>query len=108
MAQWRDAFASCLQETWRPQDEDHEEFELCDLEGGHTFIGVGQAHNSAGRGSQGVGILLSPSATRAWHLAKTRYGRSHLVNDLGPRVLLLAVTLTLQETARREQPMSFS
>ena len=95
MAQWRDAFASCLQETWRPQD--HEE--LCDLEGGHTFIGVGQAHNSAGRGSQGVGILLSPSATRAWHLAKTRYARSHLVNDLGPRVL--AVTLTLQETATK-------
>jgi hypothetical protein len=95
VAQWRDAFASCLQETWRPQD--HEE--LCDLEGGHTFIGVGQAHNSAGRGSQGVGILLSPSATRAWHLAKTRYGRSHLVNDLGPRVL--AVTLTLQETATK-------
>jgi len=95
VAQWRDAFASCLQETWRPQD--HEE--LCDLEGGHTFIGVGQAHNSAGRGSQGVGILLSPSATRAWHLAKTRYGRSHLVNDLGPRVL--AVTLTLQETVTK-------
>ena len=64
VAQWRDAFASCLQETWRPQD--HEE--LCDLEGGHTFIGVGQAHNSAGRGSQGVGILLYlvPPAHGTW------------------------------------------
>ena len=35
VAQWRDAFASCLQETWRPRD--HEE--LCDLEGGHwTYL----------------------------------------------------------------------
>ena len=42
-----------------------------------------------------MGILLSPSATRAWHMAKTRYGRSHLVNRV------LAITLTLQETTAK-------
>ena len=65
VAQWRDAFASCLQETsWRPQD--HEK--LCDLEGGHTFIGVGQALNSAGRGSQGwvSSSHLVPPAHGTW------------------------------------------
>ena len=49
------------------------------------------------------GILLSPSATRAWHLTKTRYARrSHLVNDLGSRDLVVA--LTLQETTTSWPP----
>ena len=59
---WRqDAFAVCVQDTWRCA-QDFEE------ENGWTFIGYGPAHQH-GRGSRGVGILLNPVATAAWRRA---------------------------------------
>ena len=59
---WRqDAFAVCVQETWRCA-QDFEE------ENGWTFIGYGPAQQH-GRGSRGVGILLNPVATAAWRRA---------------------------------------
>ena len=60
-AHWRKAFASCLSETWREQSE-----EIISDPSGYIFLGAGQEQTS-NRGSKGVGILLSPDATRAWH-----------------------------------------
>ena len=56
-ADCKHAFAACLQETWRPGDEEF-------TESSWTFLGSAPALQ-AGRGSAGVGILLSPSATAA-------------------------------------------
>ena len=85
-AQWRKAFAICLSETWRGQTE-----EFISDPSGYTFLGAGQEQTS-NRGSKGVGILLSPDATRAWHRVAEQK-RPNIINDLGARVM--AVTLNL-------------
>lgn len=57
----REAFAACVQETWRAGDEQL-------LEGDACFIGVGPPAQQ-GRGSQGVGLVLSRLAVAAWREA---------------------------------------
>ena len=79
---WRRAFAACLQETWREATE-----EL--LEDGWLFIGSAPAAQH-GRGSHGVGIMLSP------HAAST-LDEKHV--DLGSRVV--AVRLLAKEPRSR-------
>ena len=76
------AFAACLQETWREAIE-----EL--LEDGWLFVGSAPAAQR-GRGSQGVGIALSPQAAAA-------LDEKHV--DLGPRVT--AVRLLATEAQQR-------
>ena len=93
-AQWRKAFAICLSETWRGQSE-----EFISDPSGYTFLGAGQEQTS-NRGSKGVGILLSPDATRAW-LRVAEQKRPNIVNDLGARVM--AVTLSLDSSDNKEQ-----
>ena len=79
---WRRAFAACLQETWRTGTE-----EL--MEEGWLFIGSAPA-TQQGRGSQGVGIVLSPLAVKTLDEKHT---------DLGPRVV--AVRLLAKEAKPR-------
>ena len=71
----RSGFSLGLQETWRCGKENFEE-------DGFTFLGSGP-DTQQGRGSCGVGLLLSPAATTAWRAA----GPDNLHNDLGPRVI---------------------
>ena len=78
-AQWRKAFAICLSETWRER--------FISDPSGYTFLGAGQEQTS-NRGSKGVGILLSPDATRAWHrVAVAEQKRPNIISDLGARVM---------------------
>lgn len=69
----REAFAACVQETWRAGDEQL-------LEGDACFIGVGPPAQQ-GRGSQGVGLVLSRLAVAAWREAGSdiwQIGRAHV------------------------------
>ena len=71
----RSGFSLALQETWRCGKENFEE-------DGFTFLGSGP-DTQQGRGSCGVGVLLSLAATAAWRAA----GPKNLFNDFGPRVI---------------------
>ena len=70
----RNAHITCLQETWREGIEELEE-------DGFVFVGVAPDKQLSRRGSQGVGILLSPKAVTAWRAAS-----SFSITDLGPRI----------------------
>ena len=80
----RQPLAVCLQETWRAGVE-----EL--TEDGWLFIGSAPA-SQQGRGSMGVGIMLSPLGAAALDERHT---------DLGPRVV--AVRLRVNQTGTPEQ-----
>jgi len=80
----RRVFAACLQETWREGAE-----EL--LEEGWLFVGSAPAAQR-GRGSMGVGIMLSPLAAKA---LDTRH------DDLGPRVVAVRLLAAADPRARR-------
>ena len=54
----RGAFLACVQETWRPGEEE----QLC--QDGWLYLGVGPPQQ-LGRGSKGVGMFLSQPACRA-------------------------------------------
>ena len=79
----RNGFALGLQETWRIGNE-------IIIEENFTFLGSGPDSQN-GRGSCGVGILLSPSATNAWKAASSS---TNLHNDLGPRVIAARLLVT--------------
>ena len=79
--QQRRAFAACVQETWRHGSED------VDF-GGWLYLGIGP-DLQRGRGSQGVGIFLSPLAVAAWRLGGWEQHR------LSPRVM--AVRLQVRD-----------
>ena len=72
----RSGFSLGVQETWRSGIDEF-------TEDGYTFLGVGP-DSQTGRGSCGVGILLSPAATVAWRASS---GVRNLHNDLGPRII---------------------
>ena len=78
----RNAFAACLQETWRTGVEELSE-------DGFVFIGAAPA-SQQGRGSMGAGILLSPLAASALEDKHT---------DLGDRIV--AVRLLAAESGVR-------
>jgi len=81
----RNGFSLGLQETWRIGKE------VFTIDN-YTFFGSGPDVQQ-GRGSCGVGILLSPTATAAWKAS----GPNSLHNDLGPRVIALRM-LVLDST----------
>ena len=70
----RKGFAMALQETWREGKENFSE-------DGFVFLGSGP-RKQVGRGSCGVGILLSPTAVVTWQAAN-----SVLHKNLGDRVI---------------------
>ena len=78
----RNGFALGLQEIWRTGTEEI-------TEDNYTFFGSGPSSQS-GRGSCGVGILLSPLATNAWKAARS----TNLHNDLGSRVIAVRMIVT--------------
>ena len=75
----RNAHITCLQETWREGTEELEE-------DGFIFVGVAPDKQLSRRGSQGVGILLSPKAVIGWRAAG-----SFSITNLGPRVIAVSV-----------------
>ena len=82
--------AACIQETWRSDTESLQN-EQCML----LLSGL-EANSQAGkRGSQGVGIALSPDGVEAW-----RAGGCELHNDFGGRVI--AARLLLRDSAKRD------
>ena len=83
----RKGFAMALQETWREGKENFSE-------DGFVFLGSGP-RKQVGRGSCGVGILLSPTAVVAWQAAN-----SVLHNDLGDRVI--ATRLIVEDESRQQ------
>ena len=89
--QERRAFLACVQETWRYGKDDV----VCN---GWTFLGIGP-EQQRGRGSQGVGILLSPRAATALRLGGTE------VYYESPRVM--AVRLLVQDGRSRRQLGAF-
>ena len=88
----RNGFAMGLQETWR---EGQENF----AEDGFVFLGSGPK-NQVGRGSCGVGILLSPTAVVAWRAAN-----SVVHNDLGDRVI--ATRLIVEDESKQQLGIHF-
>jgi hypothetical protein len=74
----RNDFSLGLQKTWRVGKEEI-------TEDNYTFLGYYGPNTQHGRGSCGVGIFLSPSATIAWKAA----GPDNLHNDLGSRVIAI-------------------
>ncbi|EOD18415.1 hypothetical protein EMIHUDRAFT_196668 [Emiliania huxleyi CCMP1516] len=84
----RSGFSAGLQETWRTGLEEIEE-------DGFVFLGAAPAVQN-GRGSKGVGILLSPLAVAAWRAAG-----AVVHNDVGPRVI--AVRMEVEDSAGRKQ-----
>ena len=56
----RDIFATCLQETWRAGDE------MFDVNNFKFILSGLNRDEQSSRGSQGVGIVLSPKAIKAW------------------------------------------
>lgn len=89
--QERRAFLACVQETWRCGSDDV----VC---GDWTFLGVGP-EQQRGRGSQGVGIFLSPRATTALRLGGTEVHRE------SPRVM--AVRLQVHDGRSKRQLGAF-
>ena len=77
----RHAFAACLQETWR---EGQEAFE----EDGWLYLGIAPPHQQ-GRGSRGVGMVLSPAATAAWKAS----GSDVWYDDTRARAMALRMTV---------------
>jgi len=77
-ARKRDVFVASLQETWM---EGEEVMEKMDDYPGWTLLRHGLKEKVCARGSQGVGILLSPAATAAWTEAGTQ------VHSFGPRIV---------------------
>ena len=77
-ARKKDVFVASLQETWMDGEAVMEG--MADYPG-WTFLHHGLKNKVCKRGSQGVGILLSPVATAAWTEAGTQ------VNTFGPRVV---------------------
>ena len=84
------AIVACLQETWR---FDNEQFEL----GDYRLItsGLKRGNYKGNRGSQGVGILLSPDGIAAWNAAGME-----IHTDLGAR--LIAIRLLLKDHQKRD------
>jgi len=84
------AFAACLQETWRFNKEQLElgEFRL-------VTSGLNRENQNGKRGSQGVGILLSPDGVVAWNAAGME-----MHTDLGAR--LIAIRLLLKDHQKRD------
>ena len=89
--QQRRAFLACVQETWR-----------CGLDDGvyanWTFLGIGP-EQQRGRGSQGVGVFLSPLASAALRLGNSE------VHRVSPRVM--AVRLQVRDVHSRRQLGAF-
>ena len=83
----RHVWAAGLQETWR---SGRDEFS----EGGYCFLGVGPT-NQQGRGSSGVALVLSRSATSAWQAAG-----AVVHADLGPRIIAAPLLATDARTRR--------
>ena len=77
-ARKRDVFAASLQETWMEGENVTEN--MADYPG-WTLLRHGLKDKVCARGSQGVGILLSPEATKAWTEAGTQ------LNSFGPRIM---------------------
>ena len=78
----RNGFALGLQETWRTGTEEI-------TEDNYTFLGS-RPSSQSGRGSCGVGTLLSPPTTIAWKAAIS----ANLHNDLGSRVIVVRMIVT--------------
>ena len=86
----RNCIAMCIQETWRPGKEV--------LENGQYSLvlsGMEAAQLQGKRGSQGVGIALSPEGVLAWKAAGSE---EH--TDLGARVM--AVRLLLRDSCNKD------
>ena len=77
-ARKRDVFVASLQETWMEGEAVMEH--MADYPG-WTLLRHGLKDPVCARGSQGVGILLSPVATAAWTEAGTQ------VHTFGPRIM---------------------
>ena len=78
-----DVLAACVQETWRSGTE------VLENTGCILFLSSQNAHLQAGRrGSQGVGIALSPKGLQAW-----KAGGCVLHNDVGPRMIAIRLLL---------------
>ena len=89
----RSGFSAGLHETWRTGLEEIEE-------DGFVFLGAAPAVQN-GRGSKGVGILLSPLAVAAWRAAG-----AVVHNDVGPRVI--AVRLEVEDSSGRKKGLFFT
>ena len=89
MLQRRHVFAACLQETWRAGF-------AADLytESGYTLIEWGPPLQN-GRGSRGVGLVLSRAATAAWQKA----GGQHWKDD---DARVLAIRMEVQDVRTRK------
>ena len=85
----RKIFATCMQETWRSGNEALQHGNCCILATGL------KAENNSRRGSQGVGVILSPAATDAWKAAG-----SEIHNTFGGRVM--AVRLLVRDSQGRD------
>ena len=85
----RHIWAAGCQETWRSGRDDFTEDGCC-------FLGVGPEQQQ-GRGSAGVALVLSRSATAAWQAAG-----AVLHADLGPRVIAAPL---LARDARTRRPL---
>ena len=85
----RKIFATCVQETWRSNSEVLQHGNCCILATGL------KPENNSRRGSQGVGIILSPAATDSWKAAG-----SEIHNTYGGRVM--AVRLLVRDTQGRD------
>ena len=81
----RGIFAACVQGTWR-SGKDTVEVNQCKL----VLTGLDAKEQRSNRGSQGVGIALSPQAVDAWRAAGCE-----LHDDLGARVI--AVRLLMRD-----------
>ena len=81
-------FAALIQETWKM---DVEELTLRDF----TFLLNGPS-SQAGRGSKGVGIVLSKDAESAWRLASNEIHTDH-----GPRVIAIRVVFPMRGTGKQ-------
>ena len=85
----RKVFAACIQETWRCNKEilEHNSF---------TILSTGlKPEDNNRRGSQGVGIVLSPAATDAWKAAG-----SEIYDTYGGRVM--AIRLLVRDLQGRD------
>jgi hypothetical protein len=85
----RHVWAAGCQETWRSGQDEF-------IQDGYCFLGVGPTLQQ-GRGSAGVALVLSRSATAAWQAAG-----SIVHNDLGPRVIAAPM---LAQDARTRRPL---
>ena len=68
-AKTKHVFVACLQEVWRTGTAVHKNVEVHGMPTGWALITHGLQTAVCARGSQGVGILLSPEAKVAWEKA---------------------------------------